>query len=70
MEIMSILDSNSVDVNMSREELGIINNALNEVLRGSYAIDHVEFGTLMGVTRDEAKALLRQVHDLTERMRR
>jgi hypothetical protein len=43
---------------LSREELVIINNALNEVLHGPDAIEEWEFHTRMGVTKDEGERLL------------
>lgn len=41
-------------VEFSRDELRALNNALNEVLHGPDAIEEWEFGTRMGVTREEA----------------
>jgi hypothetical protein len=48
---------------LSRDELLWINNALNEVLNGPEAIEHWEFQTRMGGERHEVAALLRKVHD-------
>jgi hypothetical protein len=49
-------------VQLSRDELGIINNALNEVCNG---IDlEGEFGTRMGCTVEEARAVLAKIHAL------
>ena len=38
-----------------------INNALNEILHGSEAIEEWEFQTRMGGDRDQVKALLRRI---------
>ncbi len=49
-------------VQLSRDELGIINNALNEVCNG---IDlEGEFDTRMGCTVEEARVLLAKIHAL------
>ncbi len=46
---------------VNRRELTAMNNALNEVL---HALHIEEFHTRMGVSRDEAEALLRRLGDL------
>jgi len=47
---------------LTKAELGIINNALNEVCNG---IDlKGEFDTRMGCTVEEARAVLAKVHSL------
>jgi|GEM_PF-2115257 hypothetical protein len=51
--------SDSLDLRLSLEELVAINNALNEVTN---ALDIEEFETRMGVSRDVAVELLRQIH--------
>jgi hypothetical protein len=49
-------------VELTRDELGIINNALNEVCNG---IDlEGEFETRMGCTVEQARTVLAKVHDL------
>ena len=49
-------------VELTKDELGIINNALNEVCNG---IDlEGEFGTRMGCTVEEARELLAKIHTL------
>jgi hypothetical protein len=49
-------------VELTKDELGIINNALNEVCNG---IDLVgEFDTRMGCTVEEARKLLAKIHTL------
>ena len=51
---------------LSKEELALINNALNEILNGAYAIDREEFQTLTGSTPEEAEKLLEKIHILLE----
>jgi predicted DNA-binding protein (UPF0251 family) len=51
--------SDSLDIRLSLEELVAINNALNEVTN---ALDIEEFETRMGVSRDVALELLKQIH--------
>ena len=47
-------------VELTQDELGIINNALNEVCNG---IDlEGEFDTRMGCTLEEARAVLAKIH--------
>ena len=49
-------------VELTNKELGIINNALNEVCNG---IDlDGEFDTRMGCTVEEARAILAKIHAL------
>lgn len=49
-------------VELTKDELGIINNALNEVCNG---IDlEAEFDTRMGCTVAEARELLAKIHAL------
>ena len=52
---------NGVLVLLSKEELGTINNALNEVCNG-IAIEEWEFETRMGCTSVETKDLLEKVN--------
>jgi len=47
-------------VQLTRDELGILNNAINEVCN---ALD-IDFSTRMGATREEALDLLREIHQL------
>lgn len=54
MEIVS-RERNSVCVRMSLQEVWAVNNALNEVCNG---IDVPEFETRMGVSMQQAEALL------------
>ena len=57
---MKIIESksNSVVVELSEDDLGLINNALNEVCNG---IDIPEFATRLGASRERAEELLRDV---------
>jgi hypothetical protein len=49
-------------VELTKDELGIINNALNEVCNG---IDlEGEFNTRMGCSVEEARAVLPKIHAL------
>jgi hypothetical protein len=61
---MNVIESETGDgvvVALSKEELLILNNALNEVCN---ALDIREFQTRMGANREEVLALLRQVNRL------
>jgi hypothetical protein len=53
----------SMKVELTRDELGIINNALNEVCNG-VDLDG-EFDTRMGCTVEEARDLLAKIHTFT-----
>ena len=55
-----------VDVQLSPDELMIINNALNEVCNG---LDMPEFATRVGAELEEAKTLLQQVHNVCDKIR-
>jgi hypothetical protein len=48
-------DPHAAELRLTRGELAIINNALNEICHG---IDLPEFATRIGAERDEAKRLL------------
>lgn len=50
-------------VELTPIELVVINNALNEVCNGVH-IDDAEFQTRLGVTRDEARAVLERINRL------
>ena len=52
----------SVTVELTKDELGIVNNALNEVGNGIQL--EGEFDTRMGCTVGEARALLAKIHAL------
>ena len=51
------------NIELSLDELLIVNNALNEVCNG---LDLEEFATRVGVQRDDALWLLRQVRDVIQ----
>src|SRR6185437_11150217 len=55
-------EKSSKTIEFSRDELGVINNALNEVCNGISL--EGEFDTRMGCTVDEARALLAKFHAL------
>ena len=46
----------------SKSELVLLNNGLNEVCNGVH-IEDPEFFTRLGASRDEARRLLRLIHD-------
>ncbi len=50
-----------LDLTLSRDDIRLLHQALNEVLHGPEAIEEWEFDTRMGVTRDDAPALLRRI---------
>jgi hypothetical protein len=56
-------DQEAVALEVSRGELILINNALNEVSNGIY-MDEGEFQTRLGVSMEDARRLLRRIQDL------
>jgi hypothetical protein len=53
---------NSATVSVSRGELSLLNNALNEVCNGVRDLDHDgEFAIRLGATREEGRRLLREI---------
>ncbi len=56
------IENQQLSVSFTRQELEIINNALNEVCNGISL--QGEFHTRMGCTFEEARSLLARVHDL------
>ena len=56
-----------IDINLSKDELVLFNNAVNEVLNGPDAIDDKEFQTRLGVNRPFAKDTLARISDLLEK---
>jgi hypothetical protein len=52
-------------VELTRAELGILNNAMNEVCNGIHL--EGEFDTRMGCTVEQARALLAKIHSLASR---
>ncbi len=53
---------------LSDDELLLINNALNEILNGSNAIDEKEFLTRAGVEREHAREVLAEVNELFQKI--
>ena len=56
-------------MDLSRDELVWINNALNEVLNGPEAIEEWEFHARLGGDRQQVKVLFRKVNDEVGRQR-
>jgi hypothetical protein len=54
----------TVVIRLDRDEIGALNNALNEILNGPTAITEWEFHARIGVTRDAAESLLDAIHAL------
>ena len=46
---------------LTRSQIIVLNNAMNEVLHGPEAIEDWEFHTRIGVTRREAEAVLKGI---------
>jgi hypothetical protein len=55
--------TNSADVRLSKHELSLINNALNEVCNGA-DIEDAEFATRLGTEREEMRNLLKNIASL------
>lgn len=64
MDVVQIT-SDTAQITLSRAELIVLNNALNEICNG---IDVFEFRARIGVTREEATLLLTRISSLTEQM--
>jgi hypothetical protein len=56
-------------VELTRDELSWISNALNEVLNGPDAIDEWEFHMRIGGSREEVDSLRARMHEEAERIR-
>jgi hypothetical protein len=65
---VELIDSHgdTLDVQISQTDLTTLANALNEVIGGAQPIEEWEFQTLIGVTRDEAKAVLTSLSRLLQ----
>lgn len=50
-------DADAVSISLTKAELALINNALNEVTNGGH-IEDWEFETRLGASREEARSLL------------
>ena len=57
-------DEETAVIRLSHDEVITLNNALNEILNGPDAIEDWEFQTRVGVSRDDARSLLRDLHQL------
>jgi len=57
------INTDSVTLQFSKQELELVNNALNEVCNG---IDVPEFETRMGCTREELQNLLSEIQKVLE----
>ncbi len=55
--------ANSADVRLSKHELSLINNALNEVCNG-VDIEDAEFATRLGAEREEMRNILKNIGSL------
>ena len=62
-------DQDHVTLELSRNELLLLNNALNEVCHG-LSISEWEFPTRLGLERSHGVALLRQISDLSDARKR
>ena len=52
-------------VELTKNELVIVSNAINEICHGPEAIEDWEFSTRVGASRAEAKALLQRLNELS-----
>ena len=50
-------------MNYSKDELTLLCNALNELLRGPDAIEDWEFQTRTGSTKEEAESLMKKLNE-------
>ena len=64
---VSEVSSQTASVQLSKEDLVLINNALNEVCN---ALDVPEFQTRMGADLDQAGALLARISEVLKTMNR
>jgi hypothetical protein len=55
-----LIDGDSATIRLSKVELGLVNNALNEVANG-VDIAEFEFKTRLGESREDVRQLLREV---------
>ncbi len=62
MERVSV-DTEGATIRLSRSELGLVNNALNEVANG-VDISDAEFRTRLGESRSDVRQLLTEVGDV------
>jgi hypothetical protein len=57
-------DADGATLSLSREELGTLSSALNEILHGPTAIEDWEFQTRIGVGREAATRLVHEINAL------
>lgn len=57
------VDAEGVTIRLSRSELGLVNNALNEIANG-VTISDPEFQTRLGESRASVRRLLTEVGDI------
>jgi hypothetical protein len=65
MELIQVIGE-SVTLTFTKQELEIVNNALNEICNG---VDIQEFETRIGATPEAAEALLKAVNRVLQRTR-
>lgn len=58
------MNNKNFSLNVTKNELIAINNALNEVLNGPEAIDEEEFETRIGETKSTIQKILAQIASL------
>lgn len=58
-----VVDTEGATIRLSRSELGLVNNALNEVANG-VDISDSEFQTRLGESRSDVRQLLTEVGDV------
>ncbi len=52
-------------VELTKNELAIVSNAINDICHGPEAIEEWEFSTRVGASRTEAQALLQCLRELS-----
>ncbi|MEK7583328.1 MAG: hypothetical protein AAB483_02925 [Patescibacteria group bacterium] len=65
MEVIENNANNNI-IKLTKNELVMVNNALNEILRGPDAIEEWEFHTRIGATREEAEKLFDMIKALSK----
>lgn len=58
-----VIDAEGVTIRLSKPELGLVNNALNEIANG-VDISDSEFQTRLGGSRSDVRQLLMEVGDI------
>lgn len=62
------IDKKRVTIELDRDEVMVLNGALNEICNGAYISD-AEFQTRLGADRAEARGVLERIHALWREMR-